>query len=265
MKTDLLEKQNKILKGLLLATIETLPKHSTGCGALHDNPTYSDYYLCNCNMKEIKKLLGNFVNNMENWLEESKKKPPLWERMLDKIPVIRRLRWIRWYYRDAKYAVKKRWQLKTRGYADVECWNLAYSTSEWILPRLKHFRNNFYSVPPNLEAGCKGIGHCVTPEDVEKQTPEERFSLTVEEWRCKLDKMIYAFEFILTEDGIVAKCYPADYNWGFTSKPCEKQSDCREIVWNDSRKPDYTYYNECKQKYEEGMKLFSLYFQHLWD
>lgn len=183
---------------------------------------------------------------MENWLEEYKKELPLWERVLDKIPVIRRLRWIDYYYRDIKLAVKSWWQRRTKGYANSECWNLANSTSEWILPRLKYLRDNFCSVPPNLEVS-----------DTDKY-------LTSEEWKDRLDKMIYAFEFILKEDEITEKCFPEDFVWGFDLGPADKRNT-RELIFKDKRKPDYTYFNECLKKHEEGMKLFVLYFRSLWD
>lgn len=183
---------------------------------------------------------------MGNWLEEYKKELPLWERVLDKIPVIRRLRWIDYYYCDFKFAVKSWWQRRTKGYANSECWNLANSTSEWILPRLKYLRDNFCSVPPNLEVS-----------DTDKY-------LTSEEWKDRLDKMIYAFEFILKEDEITEKCFPEDFVWGFDLGPADKRNT-RELIFKDKRKPDYTYFNECLKKHEEGMKLFVLYFRNLWD
>jgi len=39
----------------------------------------------------------------------------------------------------------------------------------------------------------------------------------------------------------------------------------KELVWNDDRKPDYIYFNECEAKYKDGIFLFQLYFKHLWD
>jgi len=47
----------------------------------------------------------------------------------------------RWYW-DTKFAIKSWYQRRTKGYANSECWNLCFSTSEWILPRLKYLRNN---------------------------------------------------------------------------------------------------------------------------
>jgi hypothetical protein len=170
----------------------------------------------------------------------------------------------RWY-EDTRLYVRSWYQRRTKGYADAETWNLSFTMAEWVLPRLKHLRNNLHGVPANLEKGYDSIGHCVSPEDVEKQKPEDRYDLTIEEWESKLDKMIYAFEFVVNEDEILNKCYPEDYKWGFTTKECEDTDLAVEVVWNDKREPDYTYYKECAAKHEEGMKLFALYYRHLWD
>lgn len=190
---------------------------------------------------------------MEDWLEEYKKERPLWERVLDKIPVIRRLRWIHFYYRDFKFAVGSWWQRRTKGYADVECWNLASTTSEWILPRLKYLRNNLNSCPPNLEI-----------DDPNLKVDDANSFLTGEQWEDRLDKMIYAFEFVLKEDEITEKCFPEDFKWGFSLGPADEKGT-KELLFKDKRKPDYTYFNECLKKHEEGMKFFALYFRHLWD
>lgn len=183
---------------------------------------------------------------MENWFEEYKKELPLWERVLDKIPVIRHFRFINYYYLDWKFAIKNWWQRRTKGYADFECWNLATTTSKWIIPRLKYLRDNFNSVPPNLESN------------------NNNEYLTSEEWKDKLDKMIYAFEFVLNEDDVIEKCFPKNYKWGFDLGPADEKG-IRELIFKDKRKPDYTYHKQCMEKYEEGIKLFSLYFKNLWD
>jgi hypothetical protein len=182
----------------------------------------------------------------------------LWERIWDKVPYAHRIE--RWFD-DKRLAIKSCYQRLTKGYADEETWSLDFSLSKWILPRLKHFRNNLNGVPPNMEkypADMCYTGHCVTPEDVEKEKPEDRYNLTLDEWKDRLDKMIYAFEFILTEDEINEKCYPADYKWGF-------KRDGNKLVWDDDRKPDYTYYKECEEKHKDGLRLFCCYFRHLWD
>lgn len=177
------------------------------------------------------------------------KEETLWERMRDKIPYAYRMER---FYDDTRYVIKGWWQRRIKGYADSECWNLDRSLSTWIVPRLKHLRNNAYSTPPNLEI------------KLASEKIEDKYTLTLEDWRVRLDKMIYAFEFVLNEDDHLEKCYPEDFDWGWNLAEAE-QNGSRKVLFKDNRKPDYTYYNECEKKYNEGMDLFRLYFRHLWD
>lgn len=157
-------------------------------------------------------------------------------------------------YHNAKLALKSWWQRRTKGYANVECWNLAYSQATWILPRLRYFRDNLHGTPFNQE------------KQFDKDTSPDVQTLTLEEWKDRLDKMIYAFEFILIEDDILEKCYPADYDWGWKLAPEEENNKgSRRLIFNDDRKPDYTYFNECQKRHEEGLRLFALYYRNLWD
>lgn len=145
----------------------------------------------------------------------------------------------RYHYSTAKLYIKSWFQKLTKGYADQETWNLDYSLAKWILPRLKYFRSNINSTSLN------------------RQNNKSNY-LTIQEWQDILDKIIYAFEFILKEDEILEKCYPSDFIYGFDFVN-------NELVPRDKRKPDYTYYDECLKKYSEGMENFKLYFRDLWD
>jgi hypothetical protein len=155
-------------------------------------------------------------------------------------------------YHGCKLSMKSWWQRKTKGYADEECWDLSYSTAKWILPRLKHLRDNLHGTPFNQE------------KKFDKNTPYDAQTLTLEEWKDRLDKMIYAFEFILNEDDILDKCYPADYDWGWKVRPEEENDkESKRLIFNDNRKPDYTYFNECEKRHKEGLSLFCLYYRNL--
>lgn len=76
---------------------------------------------------------------------------------------------------EIKYRKSLRKELKQNGFDKSECWNLDYTFSMFILPRLKYFRENTISYPDE-QMGFDG-------------------------WMEILDKMIYAFERI-TEDDI---------------------------------------------------------------
>lgn len=76
--------------------------------------------------------------------------------------------------REKKRQKKWKKQIKQRGFDDTELWSLDCIISQFILPRLKAFRQLGYSYPSNLE--------------------------TYEEWQKILDKMIIAFEISVEQD-----------------------------------------------------------------
>ena len=69
---------------------------------------------------------------------------------------------IRWW-------IKSKYQKLTRGYSDDELWNLDATFVDWILPRLKTFKEHNIGFPIGFE--------------------------TKEEWDKELDTMIKAFEY----------------------------------------------------------------------
>ena len=79
-------------------------------------------------------------------------------------------------YRDIRNATWRKWQL---GFNPSDTWNLDYSISVFVLPRLKFFRNNMYVYPAKLG---------------EKK------------WEEILDSMIAAFELLVDED----TCFGSD-------------------------------------------------------
>lgn len=73
-----------------------------------------------------------------------------------------------WKIKDILFDIKMWWQRKTRGYSDLEIWNLDYTVSKWIVPRLKAFQEGTIGCPPEIE---------------------------FDEWKNELDEMIFGFEF----------------------------------------------------------------------
>ena len=69
---------------------------------------------------------------------------------------------------DALFNLKMWWQRKTRGWSDVEVWNLDDTVSKWIVPRLKAFRAGTIGYPPEMQ-----------------------FS----DWQIEIGEMIFGFEF----------------------------------------------------------------------
>jgi hypothetical protein len=93
------------------------------------------------------------------------------------------------------------WQRRTRGWDDTETYSLDYSLAKLIIPRLKRFKE--------LKGGCPG-------------------DLTYEEWDQQLDKMIFAFEFL-----------GSDERWGCYD----------EEIWD---------------RVAQGLKLFYKRYMNLW-
>lgn len=70
-------------------------------------------------------------------------------------------------WRLFKRSIRFWWQRRTRGWDDSETWNLDTSFEEWILPRLKRYRELYCGYPSYT---------------------------TEQEWQLIVDKMILAFQ-----------------------------------------------------------------------
>jgi hypothetical protein len=69
------------------------------------------------------------------------------------------------------------WQRRTRGWDDSVTWNMDVAFANYILPRLKYFRDNHMGYPPKLGSD--------------------------EAWIATLDKMIRSFELVIEYEGIL--------------------------------------------------------------
>lgn len=98
-------------------------------------------------------------------------------------------------------------QLKKLGYSDSETWSLFSPICQFILPRLKRFKEIAIAHPGGI---------------------------TMEEWIEILEKMIFAFEWAITED--------EEENYSLPE-------EVKAANW---------------EKYEEGMTLFGKWFRGLW-
>ena len=74
---------------------------------------------------------------------------------------------------DKKISKKHQQQLESRGFDDTELWNLDNTIAEFILPRLKAFRENPVGYPTNL---------------------------TEKKWNKALDKIIFSLDLSLNDD-----------------------------------------------------------------
>jgi hypothetical protein len=102
-------------------------------------------------------------------------------------------------------------QLEERGFSDSETWCLFATIAEFVLPRLQSFKDITICHPA---------------------------SMTEKEWKKRLDKMIFAFQWALADAEGTKAYYRA-------TEDAEEQSK----NW---------------KKYEEGMKIFCEDFMGLW-
>lgn len=135
--------------------------------------------------------------------------------------------------------------LKSKGkYISMsELWDLDYNIAKYLLPRLKAFKKNTMSIP---------------------------LTLTEEEWDDILDKMIIAFEYILSEDSWWIDNPRYDYiNYCHFSHSLTKDGlvQVDTVEEKRARKIKEAHFKEEKRRYaviEEGLTLFAKYFRELW-
>ncbi len=152
--------------------------------------------------------------------------------------------WLKWRYYDIRYFVKSKYQKVIYGYEFRDAYNLSNALAEWVLPRIRHLRNNFQGVP-------------IKKDDL--MTDQGQGAYTSDEWRAILDSVIFAFEFILEEDDYLIQAYPKDHKFEFH---CEKDG---KIVFDQKVTPNYNNYNAALEKYNKGIELFKIHLRNLWD
>ena len=135
--------------------------------------------------------------------------------------------------REIKYSIQR----AIRGYSISDLWSLDYAIARKVLPMLKAFRKmERAGIPTNMF------------EDPMNDHSDEDFKKAEKKFNDILDKMIYAFTFILYEDD---KKYSK-----YLGLEYEEGSDWR--YKEGSHEAAY-------EKHNEGLKLFGEHFRCLWD
>jgi len=126
--------------------------------------------------------------------------------------------WRLWGYhlspRSLYHHIKYLFQYITRGYSDKQCWSLDWTFAKFAIPRLKTLKTMTHGHPIDFKS--------------------------IEEWHKAIDKMIWSFEFVLTDYGSEDFDFEDYKGW-------KKMNDARI------------------EKYKEGMNLFTEYYWNLWD
>ena len=146
-----------------------------------------------------------------------------------------------------KRARKKSLKQHGKYVAPKELWNLDCRIAEFVLPRLRKFRE--------VEDGCPGCGEMDT----------------YEKWMAALDKMILAFEYVLDQsdwwiddpkydyiDGLHMYSAPIEGS-EFECLIIEKEDWVAEIEENHKREE-----RRRQEVIEEGLQLFAKWLQRLW-
>jgi len=125
---------------------------------------------------------GKIFNSVREMMDYHRSKLTTWDKITLNTywPVHRFIRDKFFYYfspRCWKFFLQRRW----KGFDDQCAWNLDYNISEFILPRLKDYREQMY--------GCPGY-HSGEYGEPDKEAKE----MTMEEWEVIVDDIIYYFE-----------------------------------------------------------------------
>jgi hypothetical protein len=187
---------------------------------------------------------------------------------------------------NGKWKVKNTLQKLTRGFSDSDCWNLPQSTAKFMLPRIKHLRQNYHSLANrhHLIIDNKIVPYIGKEDDfvfntalgchIDKITGLE-ISLDQKEYEYVLDEIIFALQMIVNEEdsevGLeeLYEVYPKGFD------PIKdrqmfltKESDGNYLVEFETKndvKADYTKLNKAYERQRNGLILLGLYFRDLWD
>jgi hypothetical protein len=189
-------------------------------------------------------------------------------------------------YLNVKWGLKNKFQKLIRGYSDSDCWNLPQSTAKFMLPRIKHLRQNYHSLANrhHLIIDDKIVPYIGKEDDfvfnttlgchIDKITGLE-ISLDQKEYEYVLDEIIFALQTIVDEDDInvsleeVYEVYPKGFDPIKDRQMfLEKQEDGTYLVEFERKEniqPDYSKLNKAYERQRNGLMLLGLYFKDLWD
>jgi len=155
----------------------------------------------------------------------------------------------KFYYsvKDGYYVVKDwvtaTYQTRRDGFAKRDLWSLDHTITDFVLPRLRAFRNG--EANPNTD----GPTSCpVLPGYDEEKMGDAENDAMYEEWLEILDKMIVAFEYHkLDMDDVNSNVLtPEDNKWVSLNNYKQEEERRGEMM-------------------KEGFALFAQYYRSLWD
>jgi hypothetical protein len=189
-------------------------------------------------------------------------------------------------YLNVKWGLKNKLQKLIRGYSDSDCWNLPQSTAKFMLPRIKHLRQNYHSLANrhHLIIDDKIVPYIPKEDDFEFNTTLGchidkitglEISLDQKEYEYVLDEIIFGLQMIVNEEdsevGLeeVYEVYPKGFDPIKDRQMfLEKQEDGTYLVEFERKEniqPDYSKLNKAYERQRNGLILLGLYFRDLWD
>ena len=189
-------------------------------------------------------------------------------------------------YLNSKWKVRDTFQKLTRGFSDSDCWNLPQSTAKFLLPRIKHLRQNYHSLANrhHLLIDNKIVPYVGQQDNFEfdeklgsytDKTTGLEISLNEKEYEYILDEIIFALQMIVNEEdsGVGLEELYEVYPKGFDPIKDRQmfltpQGDGTSLVEFESKnniQPDYSKLNKAYERQRNGLILLGLYFKDLWD
>ena len=179
------------------------------------------------------------------------------DKILDFIPL--RIGWkIMVFKSNLRWWLKCRYQKFKNGVCDDDVYDLQIRIAKFIVPRLIYFKN----------IGKKGVPFNFVPanySDLSEEEMEIADQKAIKEWNETLDKMIFAFDYIINEEKYikmpdVSKFYGSDDEWLRSLGTDREKNPEEEKMW-------YDYFEKCKElqkRHKEGMNLFAEHYENLW-
>jgi hypothetical protein len=187
---------------------------------------------------------------------------------------------------NSKWKIRNTFQKLTRGFSDSDCWNLPQSTAKFLLPRIKHLRQNYHSLANrhHLVIDDKIVPYVGKEDDfvfnttlgchIDKTTGLE-ISLDQKEYEYVLDEIIFALQMIVNEEDSEVgleefyEVYPKGFDpikdrQMFLTRQ-EDGTSLVEFETKDNIQPDYSKLNKAYERQRNGLILLGLYFRDLWD
>jgi hypothetical protein len=162
-----------------------------------------------------------------------------------------------WWFRDIKYWLRKKRQKWTTGFPHEEFWNFKHTCGKFVVPRLKHMKENLHGYPSCLISDEKWEEICAGKEVVDGVDIRQDHGM--KEWNRILDKIIWSFE---NHDDTPMPAKPENYD-----PRCNmiKYGDgSTEYEHLDDRPWDWTECEAHDKKVQEGLELFAKHYKDLW-